>query len=103
GFTNWSFSPGAGIYVSQPRNYIGIDNVSWTRGRHVIRFGVEIRRGSFTGDGGGGTGPPLRGTLAYTSGNNAWATVGANKASTILENILTGTTNQATIFYSTST
>ena len=96
GFTALSISPGAGPYTSQPRNYIGIDSVSWTHGKHLIRFGAEIHRGVFTGSGGGGTGPPIRGTITF-------GTTPAFTGATALQDFLAGVNTVSTVYVGSPT
>jgi hypothetical protein len=69
--TSYTLQPGTGNSGQVDQNFIGGDDLSWTRGPHLLQFGVDLRWIQSTQyNAGNGTG----GTYSFTNG----ATQGAN-------------------------
>jgi hypothetical protein len=97
GFTPLGGNPGWPLETMPNQTFQGSDNVSYIRGRHTLRFGGEVRRGSTTN---------LRdrfgkGRISFLGGR-AWRSSEGETQSSPLEDFLAGNPGRGRIFVGNS-
>ena len=92
GFGTLNQQNGSGPVLTNPHNFQGLESISWTRGTHQFKFGVESHWIRFVGTGGGGPGPRVKGVLGFQATPS-----GCSGCSTSLEAFLAGRINTASI------